>query len=82
TEEEILQRALADETVLERTVSSLLAPPFPEVAADAPLGELLVRLKESRAVLVRESGGKRPVGLLTRRDVFAFLSHPEESHAV
>jgi cystathionine beta-synthase len=82
TEEEILARALADETVLERTVSSVLAPPFPEVAADAPLGELLVRLKESRAVLVRESGGKRPVGILTRRDVFAFLSHPEGSHAV
>lgn len=82
TEEEILQRALADETVLERTVSSVLAPPFPEVAADAPLGELLIRLKESRAVLVRESGGKRPIGLLTRRDVFAFLTHPEESHAV
>ncbi|MCI4325412.1 MAG: pyridoxal-phosphate dependent enzyme [Thermoplasmata archaeon] len=82
TEEEILQRALADETVLERTVSAVLGPPFPEVDADAPLGELLVRLKESRAILVRSAPGHRPVGLLTRRDVFAFLSHPGGSHAV
>jgi cystathionine beta-synthase len=82
TEEEILQKALADETVLERTVSAVLGPPFPEVHADAALGELLGRLKESRAVLVREASGNRPIGLLTRRDVFAFLSHPEASHAV
>jgi cystathionine beta-synthase len=82
TEEDILQRALADETVLERTVSAVLAPAFPEVASDAPLGELLVRLKESRAVLVREASGGKLVGLLTRRDVFGFLSHPEASHAV
>ena len=59
TEEEILQRALADETVLERTVSAVLGPPFPEVGADAPLGELLIRLKESRAVLVRGADGDR-----------------------
>jgi cystathionine beta-synthase len=81
TEEEILRRALADETVLERTVSAVVGPPFPEVAADAPLGELLVRLKESRAVLVRGPDGARPTGLLTRRDLFRFLSHPED-HAV
>jgi cystathionine beta-synthase len=82
TEEEILQRALADETVLERTVSAVLGPPFPEVDANAPLGELLVRLKESRAVLVRSAPEHRPVGLLTRRDVFAFLSHAGAGHAV
>jgi cystathionine beta-synthase len=81
TEEEILRRALADETVLERTVSAVVGPPFPEVAGDAPLGELLVRLKESRAVLVRETPGERPIGLLTRRDLFSFLSHSED-HAV
>ncbi|MCI4326904.1 MAG: pyridoxal-phosphate dependent enzyme [Thermoplasmata archaeon] len=81
TEEEILQRALADETVLERTVSAVLGPPFPEVGDDAPLGELLIRLKESRAVLVRGPEGARPTGLLTRRDLFTFLSHPG-AHAV
>jgi cystathionine beta-synthase len=81
TEEEILQRALADETVLERTVSAVLGPPFPEVGADAPLGELLIRLKESRAVLVRGADGDRPTGILTRRDLFSFLSHPGD-HAV
>jgi len=81
TEEEILRRALADETVLERTVSAVVGPPFPEVAGDAPLGELLVRLKESRAVLVREGSGTRPTGLLTRRDLFSFLSSPGD-HAV
>jgi cystathionine beta-synthase len=82
TEEEILQRALADETVLERTVSAVLGPPFPEIAEDAPLGEILVRLKESRAVLVVAAPGHRPVGLLTRRDVFAFLSHAGSGHAL
>lgn len=82
TEEDILQKALADETVLERTVSAALGPPFPEVRADAPLGEMIGHLKESRAVLVRAASGSQPVGLLTRRDLFAFLTHPGSTHAV
>ncbi|MCI4321863.1 MAG: pyridoxal-phosphate dependent enzyme [Thermoplasmata archaeon] len=82
TEEEILQRALADETVLERTVSAVVGPPFPEVGADASLGELIVRLKESRAVLVRGPDGAEPTAILTRRDLFGFLSHSESPHAI
>jgi cystathionine beta-synthase len=82
TEEDILQKALADDTVLERTVSATLGPPFPKVRSDAPLGELLRGLKESRALLVRDAAGTEAVGLLTRRDLFAFLTHPESPHAV
>jgi cystathionine beta-synthase len=74
TEEEILRRVVQDDTVMQRPVASVLGPPFPEIAADAPVREVLQRLRTERAVLVREGERGRPIGLLTRSDLLAFLS--------
>ncbi len=81
-EEEILRRMLADETVVERTVASVLLPPFPEVGADTPVATVLHRLKEERALLVREPATGTPIGLLTRYDLLGFLSEEGASHAI
>ncbi|HXW66404.1 MAG TPA: pyridoxal-phosphate dependent enzyme [Thermoplasmata archaeon] len=81
-EDEVLRRSLADETVLERTVASVLQPPFPEVAADTPVADVLHRLKEEKALLVRDPATGAPIGLLTRHDLVGFLSEQGGSHAV
>ncbi len=81
-EEELLRRAMDDATTLDRPVASLLAPPFPEVAADASLGEITHRLREGRALLVREREGGPAIGVLTRRDLVTFLSQGGEAAAL
>jgi cystathionine beta-synthase len=81
-EDEILRRTLADETVLERTVASVVLPPFPEVGADTPVADVLHRLKEEKALLVRDRATGTPIGLLTRHDLVGFLSEQGASHAV
>ena len=81
-EDEILRRGLADETVLERTVAAVLQPPFPEIAADTPVADVLHRLKEEKVLLVRDAATGTPIGLLTRHDLVGFLSEQGGSHAV
>jgi len=73
-EDELLRRSLEDATVLDRTVTAVLAPPFPEVTADASVADLLNRLREERAVLVREPETGVAIGVLTRHDLVGFLS--------
>ncbi len=73
-EEEILRRGLEDATVLDRSATHALGPPLPEVSSDVPLGEVLRRLKEERAVLVRSPKDRSVVGVLTRHDLVGFLS--------
>ena len=81
-EDEILRRGLADESVLERTVASVIQPPFPEVTADTPVADVLHRLKEEKVLLVRDAATGTPIGLLTRHDLVGFLSEQGVSHAV
>jgi len=81
-EEEVLRRSLADETVLLRTVQSILQPPFPEVSTDAPVSDLLHTLKEERTLLVRDPATGAAVGVLTRHDVVAFLSEQGGAHGI
>jgi cystathionine beta-synthase len=81
-EDEILRRGLADETALLRTVQSILQPPFPEIAADAPVSEVLYRMKEAGTILVRDPVTGAAVGVLTRHDVVGFLSEQGGAHAV
>ena len=73
TEEELLRRVVQDDTVLQRPVRSVVGPPFPEVAAGAPVGEILQRLRTERALIVREGDGGPAIGLLTRSDLLSFL---------
>ena len=79
-EEDILRAALGDDTVIERTVTSVLGPKLGEVTQDAPLGEIVRRLKEERAVLVREAGSGRPLGVLTRHDLLSFFTRGGDRH--
>ncbi len=81
-EDEVLRRSLADETVLERTVAAVLQAPFPEVGADTPVSDVLHRLKEERALLVRDPATGTPIGVLTRNDLVGFLSEQGGAHAV
>ncbi len=77
-EDEVLRRSLDDGTVLDRTVTAVLSSPFPEVPAEATVAELLHRLREERAVLVRDPASGAALGVLTRHDLVGYLS--EETH--
>lgn len=81
-EDELLRASLADSTVADRTVGSVLGPRFAEVALDTPVGEVVRRLKEERALLVRDPASRAVVGLITRHDLVSHFSHPGASHAV
>ena len=81
-EDEVLRRGLADETVLSRSVATVLAPPFSEIPADAPVAEVLRRLKEEKTLLVRDTATNTPVGILTRHDLLGFLGEEGGGHAV
>jgi len=81
-EEDILRATLEDQTVAERTVAAVLGPKFGEVALDTPVGEVVKRLREERALLVREAANGPAIGLLTRHDLLEFLSHRGSSHEV
>ncbi len=80
-EEEMLRAVLLDQTVLERTVTAVLGPTFPEVRDDEPIGDVLRRLKEIRAVLVRDSATGQVLGLLTRHDLLTYLFERGAPHA-
>lgn len=82
SEDDILRAALEDQTVMERTVSAVLGARFAEVNRDAPIGEVIRRLREERALLVRDPATSEPVGLLTRHDLLAYLSRSESDHAI
>ncbi len=81
-EDEVLRKGLADETVLSRSVATVLSPPFPEIPADAPVAEVLHRLKEEKILLVRDTGTGTPVGILTRHDLLGFLGEEGGTHAI
>ena len=74
-EDALLRAVLEDQSVLDRTVGSLVDPAFPEVAADAPVGELLARLKGGQAILVRDSAYGPAFAVLTRQYLLTFFSH-------
>jgi len=80
-EEEVLRRSFDDSTVLERTARSILSPAFPEVEETAPVSELIRRLRDERAVLVRQKGTGRPIGVLTRHDLVPAPVDEGTSHA-
>ena len=79
-EDEVLRRALQDDTVLDRTVMAVLGPGMPEVEDQAPLSDLIRALREDRALLVRESATHQPIGVITRHDLVAFFSHTGATH--
>ena len=81
-EEDILRAILNDQSILDRTVSAVLGKPYNEVARDTSIAEVLRRLREERALLVRDPGTGAAVGLLTRHDILSYLSLRGSHHAV
>jgi cystathionine beta-synthase len=80
-EDEILRRGLQDATLLDRSVRYALAPPLPELPADAGVPELLRALRDQMAVLVRDPKSGMPTGVLTRHDLVECLSDEGAPHA-
>ena len=54
-ERELMQRAIADAAVLDRTVADVMGPPLPTVGAGEPVDVALRRLEEAPAVLVLDA---------------------------
>ena len=73
-EDDLLRRSLSDETVLDRSVGAVPSEPLPEVSADAPIAELLRKLREETSVVVRDAATGTVVGVLTRHDLVGYLS--------
>lgn len=73
---DLLKSVLADASVLERPVESLMQDPLPVVGEDEPV-EQVARLLASRnpAVLVRSNGSV--IGILTRFDMLQFIAGGE-----
>jgi cystathionine beta-synthase len=71
TESALFQRTMESPDIMELTVGALLEPPFPTVAPDEEIYEVVKLLKSAPAVLVRDRG--RYLGIVTRFDVVQHL---------
>ena len=68
----LLGHAVRDPGLLSAPVVDVMEPPFPAVAAEAPVREAVELLAgERQALLVTEDG--RPVGIVTRADLLESL---------
>jgi cystathionine beta-synthase len=71
-ERELMQRAVADPSLLDATVEQVMGPPLPTVGSGEPMDVAVQRLEDAPAVLVLDRG--HPVGVITRSDALAFLA--------
>ena len=71
-ERDLLQRAVGDPDILDRSVAEVMGPPLPSVGSGETVDIALRRLEESPAVIVLDNG--HPVGVITRSDALAFLA--------
>ncbi len=55
-------------------VESHMAPPLPTVGTNEPVADAVAKLEKADALLVQEDG--RPVGVVTRQDLLAYLATP------
>jgi cystathionine beta-synthase len=72
-ERELLERAFANPEVLDRPVAEVMSAPLPMVGRGEPVDVVVAALESAPAVLVLDGG--HPVGILTRTDLLAFLTH-------
>jgi cystathionine beta-synthase len=73
-ERELMSRAFADPSVLDRPVAEMMSPPLPSVGLGESVDVVVGALEGAAAVLVLDAG--HPVGILTRSDLLSFLTHP------
>jgi cystathionine beta-synthase len=71
-ERDLMQQAVRDPAILDRTVAEVMSPPLPSVGSGETVELALGRLEESPAVIVLDNG--HPVGVITRSDALAFLA--------
>ena len=71
-ERDLMQRAVRDPEILDRSVADVMGPPLPSVGSGETVDTALLRLEESPAVIVLDNG--HPVGVVTRSDALAFLA--------
>jgi cystathionine beta-synthase len=73
-ERELMSRAFADPSVLDRPVAEMMSPPLPSVGLGESVDVVVGALEGAAAGLVLDAG--HPVGILTRSDLLSFLTHP------
>jgi cystathionine beta-synthase len=69
---ELLDRAFADPSVLDRPIAEVMGPPLPTLGSGEAVEIAVARLETAPAVLVLDAG--HPVGILSRSDVLEFLA--------
>lgn len=74
TEQQTMDRAFADASILDRPVSEVMGDPLPTVGAGEPLDVAVSRLRLGSAMLVLDRG--HPIGVVTRVDVLTALAAP------
>ena len=74
TDRDLLSGLVADPSLLDAPVGSVMGPPLPMVGSGEPVDIASTRLAEAAAVLVLDSG--HPAGIITRSDLLDFLSGP------
>jgi len=69
---ELMDRAFADPTILDRPIAEVMGPPLPTLGSGEAVEMAVARLETAPAVLVLDAG--HPVGILSRSDVLEFLA--------
>jgi cystathionine beta-synthase len=69
---ELMDRAFADSSILDRPVVEVMGPPLPTIGSGEAMEIAVARLETAPAVLVLDAG--HPVGILSRSDVLEFLA--------
>ncbi|HEU5448295.1 MAG TPA: cystathionine beta-synthase, partial [Acidimicrobiia bacterium] len=72
-ERELMSLAFSNPAVLDRPVAEVMSPPLPSVGLGEPVDVVVGALESATAVLVLDAG--HPVGILSRSDLLAFLTH-------
>ena len=77
-ERDLLDAVFADRAALDRPLADHMSAPLPTVGSGEALAVAMAVLEAASAMLVLDDG--KPVGILTRSDLLAFLAHGGLSH--
>jgi len=72
SERTLLDALFAGDAKLSDQVEKHMSPPLPTIGSTSPAADAVPLLETADAVLVHEDG--KPVGVLTRQDLLAFLA--------
>jgi cystathionine beta-synthase len=72
SERTLLDALFAGDAKLSDQVEKHMSPPLPTIGSTSPASEAVALMSQGDAVLVHEDG--KPVGVLTRQDLLAFLA--------